>query len=96
MRNLNKNAKNTGLAIAAAAMMAAAPVSFADEHAESHVGQGSSADLGECHGVNACKGQSACATADSACKGHNGCKGEGFAKTTAAACEEKGGEFKKS
>jgi hypothetical protein len=31
-----------------------------------------------CTGVNACKGQSACKSANNACKGQNACKGKGF------------------
>ena len=49
---------------------------------------------GKCFGVNACKGQSACKTAQSACKGHNACKGKGFVAMTDTECAEKGGEFK--
>lgn len=45
-----------------------------------------------CLGVNACKGQSACKTAESACKGQNSCKGHGWlpSKSTGA-CEAEGG-----
>jgi hypothetical protein len=32
----------------------------------------------QCAGVNACKGQSACKSANNACKGQNACKGKGF------------------
>jgi hypothetical protein len=32
----------------------------------------------QCVGVNACKGQSACKSANNACKGQNACKGKGF------------------
>ena len=42
----------------------------------------------KCEGVNACKGTSACATADSACKGKNACKGKGFLMLTDAECED--------
>jgi len=45
----------------------------------------------KCSGVNACKGQSACATATTSCKGHNTCKGQGWVKTTAADCDAQGG-----
>ncbi len=41
----------------------------------------------KCEGVNACKGQSACATADNACSGHNSCKGKGFLKLSQADCD---------
>ncbi|WP_395714530.1 hypothetical protein [Reyranella sp.] len=34
-----------------------------------------------CPGGNACKGQSACKSANSSCKGQNACKGQGFVMT---------------
>ena len=49
---------------------------------------------GKCFGVNACKGKSACKTAQSDCKGHNACKGKGWVSMTDSECAEKGGEFK--
>jgi len=42
----------------------------------------------ECHGVNGCKGQSACKTAESECSGQNACKGKGFLKLTQAECDK--------
>jgi hypothetical protein len=33
---------------------------------------------GHCMGANACKGQSACKTANNACQGQNACKGHGY------------------
>lgn len=45
-----------------------------------------------CMGINACKGQSACKTANNACKGQNTCKGQGFLlEKSAKACTGKGG-----
>jgi len=49
---------------------------------------------GKCYGVNGCKGQSACKTAQNDCKGHNACKGKGFVVMTDTECAEKGGDFK--
>ena len=49
---------------------------------------------GKCFGVNGCKGQSACKTAQNDCKGMNACKGHGFLVMTDTECSEKGGEFK--
>jgi len=49
---------------------------------------------GKCFGVNACKGKSACKTAQSDCKGHNACKGKGWVAMTDTECAEAGGEFK--
>jgi hypothetical protein len=41
-----------------------------------------------CSGVNACKGQSACKSANNACKGQNSCKGKGFLEMTAKECAD--------
>jgi hypothetical protein len=47
----------------------------------------------QCMGVNACKGQGACATAKNDCKGKNGCKGQGMVKMSSAKdCTDKGGK----
>ena len=46
-----------------------------------------------CTGANACKGQSACKTANSACKGQNACKGQGWTEAAnAGECTAKGGK----
>ncbi len=49
--------------------------------------------MGQCHGVNSCKGSSACATAESTCKGNNSCKGKGWVAASKANCDAKGGKF---
>ena len=41
-----------------------------------------------CTGVNACKGQSACKSANNACKGQNACKGHGFLEMTQKECKD--------
>ena len=78
-------AKTSGalLATAAAALLlsgAAAPLSAHAEDAKVH-----------CLGVNACKGQSDCATADNSCQGQNSCKGKGMKAMTEAECTAAGG-----
>jgi uncharacterized membrane protein len=45
-----------------------------------------------CAGINACKGQGACAGAGHSCAGKNACKGQGHVKTTKADCMAKGGK----
>lgn len=55
---------------------------------------GTSAQSAEVHcaGINACKGQSACKTANSSCKGQNACKGQGWLPTASAEeCTSQGG-----
>jgi hypothetical protein len=42
----------------------------------------------KCEGVNSCKGQSACKSANNSCKGQNSCKGKGFVPLTQAKCDE--------
>ncbi len=49
---------------------------------------------GECHGVNACKGQGVCAGPGYECAGHNACKGQGWLSLTKSDCDAKGGKFK--
>jgi hypothetical protein len=45
-----------------------------------------------CMGINSCKGQSACKSANNACKGQNSCKGQGWLPAKSeAACVSKGG-----
>ncbi len=45
-----------------------------------------------CFGINACKGQSDCATPNNACKGMNSCKGQGFKYVSLKECEAQGGK----
>jgi hypothetical protein len=54
----------------------------------------SSAAVGECHGINSCKGKGACAGEGNSCKGQNSCKGKGWTKLTKTKCEKKKGTFK--
>lgn len=51
---------------------------------------------GQCHGVNSCKGTSACHTEKHSCAGNNSCKGSGWIKTSEKECKEKKGKFKKA
>lgn len=55
--------------------------------------QAADMDKGKCHGVNSCKGKTACATAEGACAGTNSCKGKGWLVMDKKSCEEKGGKF---
>jgi hypothetical protein len=48
---------------------------------------------GKCFGVNGCKGQGACKTAQNGCKGHNACKGKGWVAMTDTECAEASGTF---
>jgi hypothetical protein len=80
--------KLTGLAMATAAagLFLATPLAMADK----------AAGKVQCVGVNACKGKSACGTAEHACKGQNACKGKGWLEMSKEECEKKGGTVKES
>ncbi len=73
------HSKLSGVALAAAAAVlfsaGTATVSAADEAKV------------KCEGVNACKGQSACGTANNACSGQNACAGKGYLELTQAECD---------
>ena len=45
-----------------------------------------------CSGINACKGQGACAGGGHGCAGKNSCKGTGVVESTQADCQAKGGK----
>ena len=73
------------LAAAAAALFSAAVVPAV------YAADGGSTTV-KCAGINACKGQSKCKTAESACAGQNSCKGKGWLVVPSAAeCTAKGG-----
>jgi uncharacterized membrane protein len=76
--------KTTGvaLAIAAAGMFTLAPMT---------VVAGSDAKV-HCYGVNKCKGNNDCKTANNACKGKNSCKGQGFVAVSKDTCDKIGGK----
>lgn len=85
-----KKTTGTALAIAAAAMFAAAPMSAMAES-----DKGSSEATVHCFGVNKCKGHNDCKTDKNACKGHSSCKGHGFVAMSKHACDEIGGKSDK-
>ena len=73
------------IATAAAALFASASVPFVNAAEEG------SATV-KCMGINACKGQSKCKTAENACAGQNSCKGKGWLLSPSASeCTAKGG-----
>ena len=51
---------------------------------------------GQCHGINSCKGTSACHSEMNSCAGTNACKGKGWLKTSEKECKQKKGKFKKA
>ncbi len=83
---MQATSKLNGMAIAAAAaaVFALAPLS---------VSAAEGGSTGHCVGANACKGTSACKTANNECAGQNACKGKGFTETTKEECAKAGGKF---
>ncbi len=75
------------LATAAAALFAAGCATDGGSDKE-----GTELAVVKCQGVNACKGNTQCATASNACKGQNSCKGQGWIALSKKECKAKGGE----
>jgi hypothetical protein len=84
MKQLTRT-RGFAIAAAAAALFAAAPMAACAAE--------QSNQKGHCMGANACKGQSACKTANNACSGQNACKGQGYIEATKEECAKKGGRF---
>lgn len=78
---------NTGVLIASAAAALLLSGSLSARAEEKAGG-----DTVHCSGVNACKGQGACAGGGHACAGKNACKGQGWVDLSAADCKAKGGQ----
>ena len=75
---------NTGMLIAAmAAGLFSAGLAAPAEAADT--------DKVQCHGINGCKGKSACHTKEHACAGRNACKSKGWLLTSEKECKTKGG-----
>jgi len=86
------------IAIAAAGLFAAAcqaretPSSGASPAPAAGSSNGSAkVVLIECHGINDCRGKSACMTPANECSGQNSCKGRGWLAMTETECKAKGG-----
>jgi uncharacterized membrane protein len=83
---MNMSIKGTMIAAAVAGLFASgASVAFAGD-----AKKGGNEVM--CDGINACKGQGACAGGGHGCAGKNGCKGQGFTKTSKEECKAKGGK----
>lgn len=84
---MNNFLKSGALIAATVASMAMSASAFA---ADMNI---SADDTVHCVGINSCKGQSDCKTAENACKGQNTCKGHGFLATKAGECFAKKGKI---
>lgn len=85
---MNNVLKSGALIAATVASMAMSASAFADTNIVINV-----SDTVHCAGINSCKGQSDCKTAENACKGQNTCKGHGFLATQAGECFAKKGQI---
>jgi hypothetical protein len=84
-RNMNRNRRLVGAAVATAAAMLFVTGGGAATAADN----GGTVKV-KCYGANACKGQAECKTSMNECKGHNACKGKGFVTTDSEkACIDK-------
>jgi len=91
---MNTSKKLSGFALASAAALmltACSGESGGEKPAATAEGDAAQEATIHCMGINACKGQSGCATASSSCKGQNGCKGQGWVEKTAEECKTEGG-----
>jgi uncharacterized membrane protein len=81
---MRKNSTGVALATAAAMLFGTALAGTAS------AADAPKADAAKVHctGVNSCKGQSACKSANNACKGQNSCKGKGFLEMTKQQCAD--------
>jgi uncharacterized membrane protein len=79
-------AKSGGALAAAALTLAVGFASVAPANAASSGGE-----KVHCYGVNACKGQSECKSANSSCKGQNACKAQGWIALDTNECTTRGG-----
>jgi hypothetical protein len=80
------NPKNILIASAAAMLLISGAVAASADEAIKGGQQVS------CFGINSCKGQGSCKTAQNDCKGKNACKSQGSTLTTAEDCNAKGGK----
>ncbi|MBT3236148.1 MAG: hypothetical protein HN353_09380 [Bdellovibrionales bacterium] len=82
------------LGVALTGLVLAAGCAAGTTGSNSNSAASAQAVMGECHGVNACKGAGACGGKGHSCAGKNSCKGKGWLKLSKAECSEKGGTFK--
>lgn len=83
--------------LASGATLAITAVALAVSGLSSTPGAAKTAKSVMCMGINSCKGQSACKSANNACKGQNSCKGQGWLPAKSkTACTNMGGKVASS
>ena len=90
--NTLRNLSGAALSAAAASLVLAGCNTMGGSEGSSNMSASSEAKV-HCFGVNSCKGQTACKTANNACKGMNACKGQGWVPMSASECSAQGGEI---
>jgi hypothetical protein len=90
------NRKMMILGAAAAGILAATSVSSAADATKKPATPADSkaVAMGECTGVNSCKGKGECGGSGHGCAGKNACKGQGWLKMSEKDCVAKKGQWK--
>lgn len=83
--------RGAALASAAALLALSLSAAAAPNPAGSMGAAVAAGDKVHCYGINACKGENDCKTAQHECKGKGSCKGHGFKGISAKACLDQGG-----
>ena len=86
---MNRSSRGVLIASAAAGLFLSGAV-------VARAGEKAGGDTVHCAGINACKGQAACASASNSCQGQNACKGKGWIESSKAECDKKGGKIVES
>jgi uncharacterized membrane protein len=89
---MNKRMMILGAAVAG--IVAASTANAAGDAAKKAAPAGDKVALGECHGINSCKGKSECGGGTGhECGGQNTCKGQGWVKMSKKDCDAKKGKW---
>lgn len=85
---------NTKALILGAALAGIVGTAHADHHEKKAAAPTTAEAMGECSGINSCKGKGECGGKDHSCAGKNTCKGKGWVKTSEKDCKAKKGTWK--
>ncbi len=87
---IKKSRKNTKITLATAAALLVGCSSNADTVSADQ----SALDMGQCLGVNSCKGSGSCASPANNCASQNSCKGKGWLALNKQECSDRKGKFR--
>lgn len=88
------NKKMMILGAAAAGILGASTASAGNPTGKGAPADTKAAVMGECTGVNSCKGKGECGGSGHECAGKNACKGQGWMKMSEKDCVAKKGKWK--